>query len=216
MTCSEQGGRGARAQDGCRLARREASGNDASSPGRGGSGWSGAAGHADALSASDGLAQGLPRLPMVQAPPAAPEAREQPAHKAPSPSDRRCGRELATRGSRCSSSSNSCSPKATAVSTFIAVGMPVTRHPLHRSGREALPHPAPTLGMTASLHWTTESSPTAGWPYRRQRLGHARPALRPVRVTWPPVPLGHRPSLHPLRCPSWRIVRGLLRYYGDV
>src|SRR4029453_6541521 len=33
---------------------------------------------------------------------------------------------------------------------FIAVGMPVTRHPLHRSGREALPHPAPTLGMTAS------------------------------------------------------------------
>ena len=28
----------------------------------------------------------------------------------------------------------------------IAVGMPVTRHPLHRSGREELPHPAPTLG----------------------------------------------------------------------
>jgi len=28
--------------------------------------------------------------------------------------------------------------------------MPVTRHPLHRSGREALPHPAPTSGVTAS------------------------------------------------------------------
>src|SRR5262245_8811672 len=28
----------------------------------------------------------------------------------------------------------------------IAVGMPVTRHPLRRSGAEALPHPAPTLG----------------------------------------------------------------------
>jgi hypothetical protein len=29
---------------------------------------------------------------------------------------------------------------------FIAVGIPVTRYPLHRSGREVLPHPAPTLG----------------------------------------------------------------------
>ena len=28
--------------------------------------------------------------------------------------------------------------------------MPVTRHPLRRSGREALPHPAPTSGVTAS------------------------------------------------------------------
>src|SRR4029453_15561409 len=28
----------------------------------------------------------------------------------------------------------------------IAVGIPVTRYPLHRSGREGLPHPAPTLG----------------------------------------------------------------------
>jgi hypothetical protein len=29
----------------------------------------------------------------------------------------------------------------------------------------------------------------AGWPYRRQRLGHARPALRPVRVTCRLFPL---------------------------
>src|SRR4029434_62911 len=94
--------------------------------------------------------------------------------------------------------------------------MPVTRHPLHRSGREALPHPAPTLGLTANVPWATEGDPTTVLPYTRQRLGHARPALRPVRVTWSHVPLGHRPSLHPLRCPSWRIVRGLLRYYVGV
>src|SRR5215831_11578340 len=29
----------------------------------------------------------------------------------------------------------------------------------------------------------------AGWPYRRRRLGHARPALRPVRVTCRLFPL---------------------------
>jgi len=67
--------------------------------------------------------------------------------------------------------------------------MPVTRHPLHRSGREELPHPAPTLGVTANVHGTTESGPTAGWPYMRHRLGHARPALRPVRVTCRMFPL---------------------------
>src|SRR5262252_10298076 len=32
-------------------------------------------------------------------------------------------------------------------------------------------------------------------PYTTQRLGHARPALRPVRVVWRHIPLGHRPSL---------------------
>ena len=98
----------------------------------------------------------------------------------------------------------------------IAVGMPVTRHPLHRSGREALPHPAPTLGLTANVPWATEGDPTTSLPYTRPRLGHARPALRPVRVTSPHVPLGHRPSLHLLRCPSWRIVRRLLRYSVGV
>jgi hypothetical protein len=31
----------------------------------------------------------------------------------------------------------------------VAVGMPVTRHPPHRSGHEELPHPAPTSGSNA-------------------------------------------------------------------
>jgi hypothetical protein len=89
----------------------------------------------------------------------------------------------------CSSSSNSCSPKATAVSTFIAVGMPVPRHPLRRSGREARPHPVPTLGLTANVPWATEGGPTPSLPSTRQRLGHARSALRPVRVTCRMFPL---------------------------
>jgi hypothetical protein len=32
---------------------------------------------------------------------------------------------------------------------LVAVGMPVTRHPPHRSGLEELPHPAPTSGINA-------------------------------------------------------------------
>jgi len=72
---------------------------------------------------------------------------------------------------------------------YIAVGMPVTRHPLHRSGREALPHPAPTSGLTANGPWATEGVLTTTLPYTRQRLGHARPALRPVRVTCRLFPL---------------------------
>src|SRR5262245_38808539 len=78
---------------------------------------------------------------------------------------------------------------------FIAVGMPVTRHPLHRSGREALPHPASPSGLTAHGPWATEGGPTTTWPYTRQRLGHAPPALPPVRVTGRLVPVGTaRPS----------------------
>src|SRR5215510_2697513 len=37
-------------------------------------------------------------------------------------------------------------------------------------------------GLTANVPWATEGDPTTGWPYTRQHLGHARPALRPVRV----------------------------------
>ena len=32
---------------------------------------------------------------------------------------------------------------------LVAVGIRVAPHPPHRSGREALPHPAPTLGINA-------------------------------------------------------------------
>src|SRR4029450_2715885 len=35
---------------------------------------------------------------------------------------------------------------------FVGVGMTVTHHPLHRSGRAALPHPAPPSGDHAKPH----------------------------------------------------------------
>jgi len=92
--------------------------------------------------------------------------------------------------------------------------MPVTRHPLRRSGREALPHPAPTLGLTASVNHR-------GWPLgwlvvHASASGTRAPGSASGTCDVPHVPLGHRPSLHPLRGPSWRIVRGLLRYYVGV
>jgi len=36
-------------------------------------------------------------------------------------------------------------------SCLVAVGMPVTRHPPHRSVREELPHTAPTSGTNAEI-----------------------------------------------------------------
>jgi hypothetical protein len=43
--------------------------------------------------------------------------------------------------------------------------------------------------MTANVPWATAGAPAEGLPYMRQRLGHARPALRPVRVTCRLFPL---------------------------
>jgi len=53
-------------------------------------------------------------------------------------------------------------------------------------------------------------------PYAVQPLGHAFPVLRPVRVVLTRVPLGPRPSLHPLLSRHAGSVRGLRRYYGGV
>jgi hypothetical protein len=53
-------------------------------------------------------------------------------------------------------------------------------------------------------------------PYALQPLGHAFPVLSPVRAVLARVPLGLRPSLHPLL--GWHAgsVRGLPSYYGGV
>ncbi len=54
------------------------------------------------------------------------------------------------------------------------------------------------------------------FPYAFQRLGHARPALCPVRALLVRIPLGLRPWLHRLRSGSLRLVRRLPSYYGGV
>ena len=59
-------------------------------------------------------------------------------------------------------------------------------------------------------------APLGRLPHAVQRLGHARPALGPVRALLIRVPLGPRPWLHRLRrrCPGF--VRRLHSYYGGV
>src|SRR5258708_10430704 len=55
-----------------------------------------------------------------------------------------------------------------------------------------------------------------GLPYAAQRLGHASPALSPVRALLIRVPLGPRPWLHQLRRRSPGFVRRLRSYYAGV
>src|ERR1039458_5485163 len=55
-----------------------------------------------------------------------------------------------------------------------------------------------------------------GLPYAAQRLGHASPALRPVRALLIRVPLGPRPWLRRLRHRSPGFVRRLRHYYAGV
>src|SRR5215471_12801468 len=55
-----------------------------------------------------------------------------------------------------------------------------------------------------------------GLPYAAQRLGHAYPALGPVRALLIRVSLGPRPSLHRLRNRQPSFVRRLHSYYGRV
>jgi hypothetical protein len=55
-----------------------------------------------------------------------------------------------------------------------------------------------------------------GVPYAVQRLGHASPALRPVRALLTRVPLGSQPWLHQLRRRSPGFVRRLRCYYSGI
>src|ERR1700683_3083182 len=55
-----------------------------------------------------------------------------------------------------------------------------------------------------------------GFPYAVQRLGHAHPALCPVRALLIRVPLGPRPWLRRLRTRSPGFVRRLRGYYAGV
>jgi len=51
--------------------------------------------------------------------------------------------------------------------------MPVTRHPLRRSGREVLPHPAPTLGR-----WRQAALDHRGWPHGWLAVHASTPGTR--------------------------------------
>src|SRR5436309_461137 len=64
------------------------------------------------------------------------------------------------------------------VRDYVAVGTPVARRPPHRTGRAALPHPAPTLGDDAEPR---EKIP-GGLTYLLERALRTCPALCPERV----------------------------------
>jgi hypothetical protein len=90
----------------------------------------------------------------------------------------------------------------------VGVGTAVTRRPLHRSGRAALPHPAPTSGDDVEAKCTLT--------YPTQLMMHSALALSPDCAALAQVPLGQAPSLHPLRRRSPGLVRELHRCYGPV
>ena len=83
--------------------------------------------------------------------------------------------------------------------------MLIAEHPLHRSGRAELPHPAPVSGIDG---------------YYRMRLSFTimpNPVLCPGHGTLIRIPLDQPPSLHLLRsCLGRSFVRKLRRYYAAV
>jgi hypothetical protein len=87
--------------------------------------------------------------------------------------------------------------------------MTITNHPLHRSGRALLAHPAPALGDDAK-------SLPCGLSYPPQRTLHDYPVQCPARVLPWRLSFGQTPSLHPLRRHFSGLVRGLRHYYGSV
>src|ERR1700722_3706216 len=53
--------------------------------------------------------------------------------------------------------------------------MTIADHPLHRSGRAALPHPAPTLGIDAHAHEGIRVADAGGQKPSVDQRRHARP-----------------------------------------
>src|SRR6266508_3998926 len=82
----------------------------------------------------------------------------------------------------------------------VAVGTLITERPPHRTVHAAFPHTAPTSGSDGN------------WPYALQRLWHAYPVLRPVRVVLARISLASTGSA----AEYFRLVRRLHGYYDGV
>ena len=95
--------------------------------------------------------------------------------------------------------------------------MTITNHPLHRSGRALLTHPAPALGDDAKSPQGISVPILQGClPYPTRRNLHVCPVQCPVRVLPRRFPFGQTPSLHPLRRHFSGLVQGLRHYYRSV
>ena len=99
------------------------------------------------------------------------------------------------------------------ISATVAVGMPVARHPPHRSRRALLTHRAPPSGQTSNAERFGRARRLA---HNRQSDRRSSPALCPDCGRPTVVSLGPGPSLHVLRRELPPIVRTLLRYYGPA
>ena len=90
----------------------------------------------------------------------------------------------------------------------VGVGMTIANHPLHRSGRALLTHPALVLGMTINLNTNR---------LRVSATGRTCPAQCPGPAARTRMPFDQPPSLHLLRPARKRqFVRRLRRYYAAV
>ena len=87
---------------------------------------------------------------------------------------------------------------------LVAVGTALASRPPHRSGREMLPHPAPTLGSDAETPIRRGASRTCLRPLDRYPL-----SLSTEPVDLNQIPLGQGPSLHHLRRSVAQIPSGL-------
>ena len=96
----------------------------------------------------------------------------------------------------------------------VAVGTQVTSRPPHRSGHASFSHTAPTSGLTVKCFRTLPH--VISCCDTCASTVSSCMALSPIRGPLISIPLGHRPSLHQLRCRSLRFVRRLHSYYGDV
>jgi len=88
---------------------------------------------------------------------------------------------------------------------LVAVGMPVTRHPPHRSQRALLTHWAPASGNDVQaqvrLWMMLVSTISLSYPFQcilQARHPKSFPAQRPELVLLEQIPLGQSPSLHGL------------------
>jgi hypothetical protein len=96
---------------------------------------------------------------------------------------------------------------------WVAVGMPVSRHPPHRSVREVLPHTAPISGNNAE---TSDLEKLRFSAYTVKPDRHSSPPLSADCGRNHGVSLGQGPSLHLLLRDFTLFVRRFLRYYVVV
>ncbi len=90
---------------------------------------------------------------------------------------------------------------------YVGVGTPLAGHPLHRSGRAVLPHPAPTLGDDAEPHERVRVADARGRQPSGDQTLHPGPR-HAVALTAPPQSATPEPADGASERPQGRAVQG--------